>query len=155
MRSNTGRAVAGLAVVALAIILFVVFQGGDDEGNDSTPQTAERPTGTTGGDDGGGPTGEPPSPPPAPPVPTIRIQGDALVGDVEQIDVNTGEMVRFRVVADQPWDLHIHGFDVEDEIQPNKPLEISFPAEIEGAFEAEVHGGTAEFPIAEISVSPN
>ena len=44
---------------------------------------------------------------------------------------------------------------IEDEIEPGKPLEVSFPAEIEGAFEAEVHGAAAEFPIAEINVSPN
>ena len=157
MRSNTARAIAGLAVVALAIVLFIVFQGGDDdESGDTAPPTAEQPTATGsngGGDDGQ--TEEPPSPPPAPPVPTIRIQGDALAGDVEQIDVSTGETVRFRVVADQPWDLHIHGFDIEDEIQPGQPLEISFPAEIEGTFEAEVHGEAAEFPIAEINVSPS
>jgi hypothetical protein len=154
MRSNTARAAAGLVVVALAIVLFVVFQGGDDEeGTDTAPPTTERPT-TTGstGDGGDGTTDEAP---PAPPVPTIRIQGDALAGGVEQIDVSTGETVRFRVVADKAWDLHVHGFDVEGEIRPGKPLEISFPAEIEGAYEAEVHGETAEFPIAEINVSPN
>jgi hypothetical protein len=156
MRSNTARAIAGLAVVVLAIVLFIVFQGGDDDEGGSNEPTTEQPntTGATGAG-GGGTTDAPPSPPPAPPVPTIRIQGDALVGDVEQIDVTTGETVRFRVVADQTWDLHVHGFDVEDEIQPGQPLEVSFPAEIEGAFEAEVHSETAEFPIAEINVSPN
>ena len=156
MRSNTARAAAGLVVVALAIVLFIVFQGGDDEEDGSTaPPTATQPAPADGGGGGGGTTDEPPVPPPAPPVPTIRIQGDALAGDVEQIDVSTGETVRFRVIADQPWELHIHGYEVEDEIEPGKPLEVSFPAEIEGAFEAEVHGETTEFPIAEINVSPS
>jgi len=156
MRSNTARAAAGLVVVALAVVLFIVFQGGDDdEGDTSATQSTQQPTdngGTTGGD---GTTDPPPGPPPAPPVPTIRIQGDALAGDVAQIDVNTGETVRFRVIADQPWELHVHGYEIDDEIEPGKPLEVSFPAEIEGAFEAEVHGETGEFPIAEINVSPN
>jgi hypothetical protein len=144
-----------VAVVALAIVLFIVFQGGDDTESANTAPPATGTTATTGpsGDGGGDNTGAPP--PPAPPVPTIRIQGGALVGDVEQIDVSTGETVRFRVVADQPWDLHIHGYEVEDEVLPGTPLEISFPAEIEGAFEAEVHGAAGEFPIAEISVSPS
>lgn len=153
MRSNTARAVAGLVVVALAIVLFIVFQGGDDEETGSTAPSTTGTTATMGsGGDGNGTTDEPP---PAPPVPTIRIQGGALAGDVEQIDVKTGGTVRFRVVADQPWDLHIHGYDVEDEIVPGAPLEVSFPADIEGAFEAEVHGGAGEFPIAEINVSPS
>ena len=156
MRSNTARAVAGVVVVALAIVLFIVFQGGDDEESGSTAPPTTGTTATTGpSGDTGGTTDEPPTPPPAAPVPTIRIQGDALVGEVEQIDVSTGETVRFRVVADQPWDLHIHGYEVEDQIVPGTPLEISFPAEIEGAFEAEVHGAAAEFPIAEINVSPS
>jgi hypothetical protein len=157
MRSNTARAAAGLVVVALAIVLFVVFQGGDDkEGGSTAPTTTEQPTTTgTNGNGDGDATEDPPSPPPAPPVPTIRLEGDALAGEVEQIDVSTGETVRFRVVADQPWDFHIHGFDVEGRIQPGKPLEISFPAEIEGAYEAEVHSAAAEFPIAEINVSPS
>src|SRR5688572_340879 len=117
MRSNTARAVAGLVVVALAIVLFIVFQGGDDEETGDTAPPTTGTTATTGsGGDGGGTTDEPPSPPPAPPVPTIRIQGGALAGEVEQIDVNSGETVRFRVVADQPWDLHVHGYDIEDQI---------------------------------------
>ena len=156
MRSNTARAVAGLAVVALAIVLFIVLQGADDEETGSTTPPTAGTTDTTGsGGNGGGITDEPPAPPPAPPVPTIRIQGDALVGEAEQIDVSTGEAVRFRVIADRPWDLHIHGYDIEDEIVPGAPLQISFPADIEGAFEAEVHSEAAEFPIAEINVSPN
>ena len=158
MRSNTARAIAGLAVVVLAIVLFIVFQDGDDEESGSTaPPTTEQPAAPgDGGDNGNGDTtDEPPVPPPAPPVPTIRIQGDALVGDVEQIDVSTGETVRFRVIADQPWEFHVHGYEIEDEIEPGQPLEISFPADIEGAFEAEIHGESGEFPIAEINVSPS
>ena len=155
MRSNTARAVAGLAIVALAIVLFIAFQGGDDEESGSTAPPAAEQQAPTGGGGSGATTDEPPSPPPAPAVPTIRIQGDALAGEVEQIDVSAGETVRFRVVADQPWDLHVHGYEVEDEIQPGKPAVISFPAEIEGSFEAEVHGAAAEFPIAEINVSPS
>ena len=154
MRSNSARAGAGLVVLALAIVLFIVFQGGDDdEGATTTPPVTDRPADPS--ENNGDDTGQPPSPPPAPPVPTIRIQGDALAGDVEQIDVSTGETVRFRVVADQPWDLHVHGYEVDDQVQPGKPLLVSFPAEIEGSFEAEIHGETAEFPIAEINVSPN
>lgn len=151
MRSNTARLAAGLAVIALAVVGFVALQG-DDENDEAPPQqTAERPADGSGDQNDGGPA----EPPPAPPVPTIRIRGDALVGGAETIDVSTGETVRFRVVADEAWDLHIHGYEIERTVQPGEPLQISFPAEIEGAFEAEVHGASAEFPIAEINVSPS
>ncbi len=153
MRSNTARLAAGLAVIALAVIGFVVLRGGDEESSgENTPPTAEGQVDQGDGGNGGAPTDV--EPPPEPTVPVIRIQGGALAGEIEQIEATTGETVRFRVVADEAWDLHVHGYEVERTVQPGTPLVVSFPAEIEGAFEAEVHGVAGEFPIAEINVSP-
>ena len=151
MRSNTARAVAGLVVVALAIVLFIVFQGGDDEVGTPLPQgTAQQP-----GDPQDGEVGPAETTPPFEPVKyTVRVRDGALVGEVAEIDVTTGETVAFQVVSDEPADIHVHGYEIEKTLEPNKPVLISFGADIEGSFEAEIHGETFEFPIAEINVSP-
>jgi hypothetical protein len=141
MRSNTARAVAGVAVIALAIVLFIVLSGGDD--NDSTtttPATTEQPQG------GGGTE--------TPAVQTIQIQGGAPVGGVADIEATSGDTVEFRVVSDEEGEVHVHGYDVEKEIAPGTPLVMSFPADIEGSFEVELHAGGGEFQIADLSVSP-
>ena len=152
MRSNTARAIAGLAVVALAIVLFIVLQGGDDDDGTSSPTTTEQPAQPQNGGDQQTPE---PTPPAEPVEQTITIKDGAPVGGVAEIEATSGDTVAFTVVSDEPGDVHVHGYDVEKPITPNKPLLISFGADIEGSFEVELHDESGgEFEIAELSVSP-
>jgi len=157
MRSNTARAIAGLAVIVLAIVLFVVLSGGDDDDGTSSDQTTQQPAqpAPDNGDQNGGDQQTPQPTPPAEPVPeTIRIKDGAPVGGVADIEVSAGDTVAFQVVSDQPGEVHVHGYEIEKPIEPNKPLLVSFGADIEGAFEVELHGESSEFQIADLSVTP-
>ena len=57
----------------------------------------------------------------------------------ELISVHENDRVRLRVTSDSPVEMHIHGYDLEREIEPDKPIEISFRAELTGRFPIEDH----------------
>jgi hypothetical protein len=63
--------------------------------------------------------------------------------------------VRFRVTSDEPGEVHVHGYEITEPIRPGKPLRLSFPSDIQGAYEIELHGeASGEFQLADLAVSP-
>ena len=69
-----------------------------------------------------------------------------------QITVNEGDQVTLNVTSDSPLQLHIHGYDIEKDIEPNEPTEIPFDATITGRFEIEDHNSNAT--LGELLVQP-
>jgi hypothetical protein len=139
MQSTTAR-IGLLAVVVAAVILFIVLSGDDD--NDSETATATSNQVTT--DDSGQTAG--------PPV--ITVSGGKPVGGVQELSFNKGDRVEFEVQLDQPAEeVHVHGYEIEEPASTN-PVRVSFPADIDGVFEVEVHGKAGEFQIAELRVNP-
>ena len=134
MRSNVGRMALGIAVVAVAVILFVVLQDGD--GADSKPG---------GGDDRAAKPSEPA-------IPTIVVKDGKPVGGVKRLTFEAGERIRFAVRSDSADELHVHGYDVERELPAGRAVRIDLQATIEGIFEAELHGSGEQ--IAELRVEP-
>ena len=59
---------------------------------------------------------------------------------------------RCAVRSDSAEELHVHGYEVEKELKPGKTTIVSFPAELEGIFEVELHG--SDELIAELQVNP-
>src|SRR5215210_1051397 len=55
----------------------------------------------------------------------------------DEITVNEGDRVRFRITSDSPLEFHLHGYDLEEEIEPDEPAELAFDATITGRFEIE------------------
>ncbi len=53
--------------------------------------------------------------------------------------VSEGDRVRFHISSDEPLELHVHGYDLEEEVEPGEPGELSFDATITGRFEIENH----------------
>jgi hypothetical protein len=47
--------------------------------------------------------------------------------------------VRIVVSSDAPDEIHLHGYDIEKEVEPGKPAVFAFTAAIEGIFEMESH----------------
>lgn len=83
---------------------------------------------------------------------TIVVRGGEPVGGVEELEYDAGEQVRFRVRSDVADEVHVHGYDVEEEIPAGGTASLSFPADIEGIFEVELHESEAQ--IAELRVNP-
>jgi hypothetical protein len=124
---------AGLVLVALAVVLFLVLQGGSS--NDSgTGQTLN------GKQENG--------------VPTIRLQGGKPVGGEQRLQVTSGDPVRFRVTSDINGKVHVHGYDYLKPIKAGGSVSFDFPAKLEGVFELELHHGGGEDSIGTLEVQP-
>ena len=135
--SKAGR----LGLVALAVLIaavaFVVAKPGDDEDKvDETPaaQTAEEPTATAPSA-----TAPPEDGPDSRPLQIIQLKQHAVVGGAAELEATKGQTVRFVVRSDEADDIHVHGYDIERAVEPGKPVEFSFKADIEGIFEVESH----------------
>lgn len=82
----------------------------------------------------------------------IRVRAGRPVGGVKRIRVKSGRTVRLAVTADAPEEIHVHGYDIEEELTAGRAANLRFPAELEGIFEIELHG-SGEL-LAELEVRP-
>ena len=134
-----GLLVAAVVVVVAAIVLI---SGGDDDDSSSTSSTAQT-TAT-----GGAPNGKDQ----LPQVPTITIKDGKPVGGVQEIEVDKGDTIRFRVKSDADHEIHMHGYDVAKDVEAGGQVSYNVPADIDGIFEIEIED--LKEPIAELRVNP-
>ena len=132
---------AAAAVVVVVAIVVAVASGGSDNGSSTTATT--RSTTTS---------------PQKPVVHKIDIKGGKPVGGAQDIKVTKGDKVTIVVSADAHDVIHLHGYNIEKDIEPGKPATFKFTANIEGIFEIESH--TAEHAgkeplIARLVVEPS
>lgn len=67
----------------------------------------------------------------------LAISGGTM--SPEEISVSEGDRVNLRVTSDAPVEFHLHGYDLEEEVEPGEPAELSFDATTTGRFEIEDH----------------
>lgn len=65
----------------------------------------------------------------------LSVEGGAM--SPEEISVNEGDRVKLRATSESPLELHLHGYDIEREVEPDKPTDLSFEAKLTGRFEIE------------------
>ena len=137
----------GIAAV-IAVVAVILLAGGDDETDNpaNAAQTAT-PTATATATDGEG-TPTPTPTPTATPKPPPLLQA----GKVKKLTFDEGDTVRFRVRNPEAEEIHVHGYDITREIEPNKTETVSFKATITGIFEIEFHGSAEQ--IGELKVEP-
>jgi hypothetical protein len=70
----------------------------------------------------------------------LRIEGGEVADGIGSLRVTQGERVRLRWTADAPAVLHLHGYDIEQEVVPGRVTEMHFEAYATGRFPIEVHG---------------
>ena len=142
MQSTTARIGVLVAVVAAAVVLFIALNGDDDNGGETTTTTT-----TTAG------TTTEVSQPAGPPVITVR--NGMPVGGVQDLTFDKGDRVEFEVRLDQPAEeVHVHGYEIT-EPAATSPISVSFPADIDGVFEVEVHSHEfGDTEIATLTVNP-
>jgi hypothetical protein len=152
MQSNRARIAVGVAALAAIVALFVVLSAGDDDESTSAP-VAEETTGVQPGagpgEAGGEERGQEPA---APSRETIVLVGGEPRDGIEKLDYEQGEVVRLEVRSDVDEEIHVHGYDLYERLAAGERTRLSFPAEIEGVFEIELHGSGAE--IAQLTVRP-
>ncbi len=150
MNSRRNSIALGLLVLIVAGGLFVALRPGDSDEITASPQTVTTPEAevTTGET----PPAAKPSKPEAPKVPTIVVRAGGPVGGVLDIDVKEGDRIRFNVESDVEEEVHVHGFDITEDVAPGKTASLDFGADFTGIFEAELE--FSGVPIAEIQINP-
>jgi hypothetical protein len=85
-------------------------------------------------------------------IPTIVVRDGEPVDGVAELEFSAGEEVRFRVSSDQAEEIHVHGYDISEDVPAGGTVEVSFPAELEGIYEAELERLGVQ--IAELQINP-
>src|SRR3954451_22371650 len=127
-----GLLAAAAVVVVVAIVIAVASGGGDDNGSTAT-------TGQSGSGGSATGTSSTSTATPKPATFKIDIKGGKPADGVQNIKVKKGDNVTIVVSADAHDLIHLHGYDIEKNIEPGKPATFKFTADIEGIFEIESH----------------
>lgn len=148
MSRNTRIASATAALVVAAVAFIAVKP--DEKSGTSTPNTTSVTQSTVGSTSAA--TTAAPAPKPVPTTTVIRVKNGAPVGGVTKITVKQGGTIRFTVSADQPENVHLHGYDIEKPVGPGAKARFVVPAKINGVFEAELENAGVQ--IAKLTVEP-
>ena len=70
----------------------------------------------------------------------LRIENDRVSGDLKVMRVRRGDAVEINWSANRRTMLHLHGYDIETTVEPDKPQIMSFIARATGRFPIETHG---------------
>lgn len=144
MNSNTTRVVAGIAIVVVAVVLFVVLKDDGKSASEEVDKTTDSArTSTDTADSTGAEEAK---------VTTIVIKNGKPVGGIADLTYDKGEQVRFEVDSDVSDEIHVHGYDIMKDVEAGGSVSFDFPATIEGIFEAELEGRGEQ--ILELTVNP-
>ena len=68
----------------------------------------------------------------------VRVTGDDVETASRRVRVDRGERVRISVQADRAEEVHVHGYDLSEDVAPGRPAVIEFTADAAGVFEVEL-----------------
>lgn len=127
MQSRAARLGLLAAVVVAAVVFFVVLQSGNSDESSNTSKGVQ----------------------------VITVNNGNPVGEVETLTYNKGDQVQLEVRLNTPEEeVHVHGYEKEAPAE-HSPVRLSFPANLDGVFEIELHKlDRTEAPIAELHVNP-
>ena len=128
MQSRAARLGLLAAVIVAAVVVFIVLKNNDSNESSNTAKGVQ----TLNVDAGGNP-----------------------VGGLKTLTYNKGDQVELHVNLAKPEEeVHVHGYEIEKPAE-HSPVTFSFPANLDGVFEIEVHRlDKTEGPIAELHVNP-
>ncbi len=137
------------ALVALVAFVALGTGGGEEERAAAQATPAATPTPTPAA------TREPQElEPRSTPEPTQRPQPPLLTqGKQRDLTFTQGERVRFRVRADGPEEVHVHGYDIERPVPAGRTTTVAFDADVVGIFEVELHGSGE--PLGRLRIEPD
>jgi hypothetical protein len=151
---RAGQLAVVLVAVAVVVAVFLLVRPSDEQTIDTGPASAgttepdarERPSGgkprsETGGDRSG--RGG---------VPLVTVVDGEPKGGPLKIDARRGDAVAFEVESDSADEVHVHGYELYEDVEPGRPATFDFDADLEGIYEVELHGAGTR--IAELRVSP-
>jgi hypothetical protein len=142
MRSTGARVALAVAAIAAVVILFIVLSGGNDNNSSDSNTTA---TSTTGGSKS--------QTTQVPAAQVIVVQNGEPQGGIKKLNYKKNDQVRLVVRSDVADEIHVHGYDLKQDVPAGGSVRFNFPATIEGVFEIELENRKQQ--IAELRVSPS
>jgi heme/copper-type cytochrome/quinol oxidase subunit 2 len=150
--SNAGKLGLAAAGVAVAVVLFFVLRPGDETGATTIPTgTATAPTETTITTTTATTTVTTTVEPEGPEPVRITFQ-DGEVSGPRRPEFSVGDRVVLIVRSDVADHVHVHGYDLMQDVAPGAPARISFRADAPGRFEVELED--RHLPLTELVVRP-
>lgn len=146
------------AALVAAATLLVAACGDDDTG--PTAEPAEQTTTTTttqpshGADHDESADATTSSTAPAPQadqVIEVSVRAGEVVGGGRH-EVALGDTVAIVIRSDVADEVHVHGYDVTKAVPAGRAVTVTFPADIDGKFEIEMHDSGEQ--VASLSVTP-
>jgi hypothetical protein len=67
----------------------------------------------------------------------LRIRDGAMTPS--EVTAAEGDRVVLRITSASPVEVHLHGYDLDREVEPGESAELSFKADLTGRFEIEDH----------------
>ena len=127
MQSRAARLGLLAAVIVVAVVVFIVLQSGNSDESSNTSKGVQ----------------------------VITVNNGNPVGGVKTLTYNKGDQVQLEVRLNTPEEeVHVHGYEKEAPAE-HSPVRLSFPANLDGVFEIELHRlDHTEAPIAELHVNP-
>jgi hypothetical protein len=123
--------VAG-AVAVLVVAYLLIQRGGGGDKSATTTTAAAMPSQSA--------------------APTVRVVGGKPQGGIRKLTFDKGGEVRFRVVSDTADEIHVHGYDLRQDVAKGGSVSFRFRASIDGRFVVELEGRGVQ--IAELDVQP-
>jgi hypothetical protein len=134
-----------LCVALSALVVLTVACGGDANENQNPHanggQRSHGQDGSKGEKEPKDKKDEPePTKSPAPEgnVVRVRVAGGRVQGVEDTVDVAVGEKLTILVRSDSADEVHVHGYNLFDDVGPGEQAEIELRADIPGAFEVEL-----------------
>ena len=69
----------------------------------------------------------------------LEIRELSLVQEESVLRVHQGDMVTMVITADEHIGFHLHGYDLELEVEPGEPVTLEFTADATGSFSFTIH----------------
>ena len=86
----------------------------------------------------------------------MPIRGGELPKEKQVLKVRQGDEVTLRWTTDAPLTIHLHGYDIEKALSPDRPVSMQFSARAAGRFSIEIHpqGRARERTLGYLEVHP-
>ena len=140
------RGLSGAALLMATVLL--VACGGDQATEDPAPQES---TTSPEASDVAPPSSTTETEPGVRTV-SVAFADGAVAGGVRTETVPLDEPVRIEVSGDVEEEVHVHTYDLVDDVTPNDPAVIEFTADIPGVHEVELEG--SHLLVLELQVEP-